>query len=51
LPQNENYYDVSSSKKSKLIYKHEIPRKAFVFTCGGGSFVEYEQIKYLNEQL
>ena len=28
----------------------DVPRKIVAFSCGGGSFVEYEQIKALNEE-
>ena len=51
LPTGENYYNVASGKKAKVIIEKEVPRKVFVFTCGGGSFYEYEQIRNLNEQL
>lgn len=32
------------------IPKIDVPRKVIVFSCGGGSFVEYEQVKALNEE-
>lgn len=51
LPAGENYLDVSTGKKSKVLVEKEAPRKVFVFSCGGGSFAEYEQIRDLNEQL
>jgi hypothetical protein len=51
LPTGENYYDVASGKKAKVILDKEMPRKVFAFACGGGSFYEYEQIRGLNEQL
>lgn len=48
LPAGENYLDVGTGKKSKVVVDREMPRKVFVFGCGGGSFVEYEQIRDLN---
>ena len=27
-----------------------MPRKVIAFSCGGGSFVEYDQVKQLNEE-
>ena len=30
--------------------KSDVPRKVIVFSCGGGSFYEYEQIRAINEE-
>jgi len=51
LPTGENYLDVGTGKKSKVLMEKEVPRKVFVFSCGGGLYSEYEQIRELNEQL
>ena len=48
LPAGENYLDVGTGKKAKVVVEREKPRKVFVFGCGGGSFVEYEQVRELN---
>lgn len=50
LPQGEYYYDLSTGAKLQQIPKIDVPRKVVAFSCGGGSFVEYEQIKALNEE-
>lgn len=47
----ENYSDIATGKKSKVLVERETPRKVFVFSCGGGSFFEYEQIRDLNSSL
>ena len=30
--------------------KASVPRKVLAFSCGGGSFFEYEQVKNLNDE-
>ena len=51
LPEGEYYLDLSTGKTLKQIPKVDLPRKIVVFSCGGGSFVEYEFIKNLNQEL
>ena len=48
LPQGEYYLDMGTGKKIQQIPRADLPRKIVVFSCGGGSFVEYENIKNLN---
>ena len=48
LPQTEHYLDLGTGRTSQMIAKGDMPRKIVVFSCGGGSFVEYEFIKNLN---
>jgi hypothetical protein len=42
LPAGENYFDVATGTKTRVILDRDTPRKVFVFSCGGGSFSEYE---------
>ena len=37
--------------RMQQIPKVDVPRKVIVFSCGGGSFAEYEQIVNLNKEL
>ena len=38
----EFYFDLSSGQKLYQLAKSDVPRKVVVFSCGGGSFYEYE---------
>ena len=51
LPQGEYYLDMGTGKTIQQIPRADLPRKIVVFSCGGGSFVEYENIKNLNQEL
>ena len=48
LPQGEYYLEMATGKTIQQIPRADLPRKIVVFSCGGGSYVEYENIKNLN---
>ena len=48
LPQGEYYLEMGTGKTIQQIPRADLPRKIVVFSCGGGSYVEYENIKNLN---
>ena len=48
LPQGEYYLEMGTGKMIQQIPRTDLPRKIVVFSCGGGSYVEYENIKNLN---
>ena len=50
LPAGEYYLDVGTGSKSQQLLKQDVPRKVVAFSCGGGSFFEYEQVKALNTE-
>jgi len=50
LPQGEYYLDLATGSKLKIVPKMDVPRKVIAFSCGGGSFFEYEQVKALNAE-
>ena len=50
LPQGEYYYDLSTKQTLQQLPKADVPRKVVAFSCGGGSYVEYEQVKQLSEE-
>jgi len=51
LQNGEFYFDVATGRKTQAIQRGDIPSKVVVFSCGGGSFVEYESFKGLNDEL
>mmetsp|Transcript_4051 Transcript_4051/g.4940 ORF Transcript_4051/g.4940 Transcript_4051/m.4940 type:complete len:109 (+) Transcript_4051:164-490(+) len=50
LPQGESYFDLATRQSYQQLAKADVPKKVVAFSCGGGSFVEYDQIKQLNEE-
>ena len=50
LPQGEHYLDLATGVKLKQVPKVDVPRKVIAFSCGGGSFFEYEQVRALNDE-
>ena len=42
LPQGEYYLDLATGHQLQQIAKTDVPRKIVAFSCGGGSFFEYE---------
>ena len=42
LPQGEYYYDLGTKAQITQIPKTDVPKKVVAFSCGGGSFIEYD---------
>ena len=42
LPQGECYIDLATDSQLRQIPKADVPKKVIAFSCGGGSFFEYE---------